>query len=163
MIVVGIDPGMKGGVAVYNSDTNTMVARAMPTYGGRIDGDALKEMLPDRGVVYIEEQRARPPDGRVGAMTMGRGYEAILIAVEDKNLEYVLPTPHEWQDIVFCDYDLDDYGMNWKESKIASIDHVMYNWPSVDLSPGRMTLPHDGIADAVCLAEYGMNEEGLIE
>jgi crossover junction endodeoxyribonuclease RuvC len=33
---------------------------------------------------------------------------------------------------------------------------VRERWPTMNLTPGKLRVPHTGIADAACLAEYGM-------
>jgi hypothetical protein len=162
--VIGIDPGLQGGVAIYCVSEKTMVACPMPVYAGRVDLDALKDVMAEMAaIVYIEEQWARFPDSRTGAMTMGRMYEPLFIACEDLNLPYELVTPSVWQDVLFVDYDLDEYGPYNDDNKIVAIDHVSYHWPSVDLHPGMQRGPHDGICDSVCIAEYGAIEEGYRE
>ncbi len=43
-----------------------------------------------------------------------------------------------------------------KDGKQESVRYIKNKYPEVDLTPGRMVKPSDGIADAICIAEYGL-------
>lgn len=64
-------------------------------------------------------------------------------------LPFVLVRPMEWKKVVLI-------GMNWKGSKEASVQYVQQRYLDISLLPTpRCRIPSDGLADAICLAEYG--------
>lgn len=145
--VAGIDPGQSGGIAVIASDQAE--AEPMPLAGKEIDGRALAKWLLDRSprIVVIEKVGAMRGQGVTSTFKFGRNYGAVLGVVEACGLAYRLVTPQAWKKSVLA---------GTSKDKDAAIEHVHRAYPGVDLAPGRRTKPHDGIADAVCLAEYAL-------
>ena len=150
MNVLGIDPGQKGGIA-FLSDHHAE-AVPMPTVGKEIDGRAIAEILKTRGVelVVIEKVGAMRRDGRPqGAVSMfrfGFGTGLIVGVLEALSLPYRMVTPQAWKSLVLA---------GTARDKEAAIQFVRRAYPQIDLTPGRIRTPHDGMADAVCLAEWG--------
>ena len=85
----------------------------------------------------------------------------LLGMLDTLGIKRVLVTPQNWKKVVFRDYDKDDYGINGQ--KQMAIDHVQYHWPDVELVPGKCRVKQDGIAEAVCICEYGCYQEGVLE
>ena len=162
MYIFGIDPGLKGGIAAYHKKEKTMCGCIMPIVKGEIDIGLFASMLVKGSVAYVEQVHSMPAQGVSSTFTFGKGYGKILGALEAHGIAYVLVTPLKWKKAVFVDYDKDDYGGSFSNKQMA-IDHVSHNWPSVDLTPGRKRIPSDGISDAVCICEYGLIQEGLME
>lgn len=48
---------------------------------------------------------------------------------------------------------------NTAKDKQAAIDYCTANYPSISLVPQRKRTPQDGIADAICLAAYGLHRQ----
>jgi crossover junction endodeoxyribonuclease RuvC len=146
MSVIGIDPGQHGAVAFLNGD----LAEAIPTplNGKEIDGRELAAWLYLRkpGLIVIEKVGAMPRQGVSSTFKFGRNFGMLLGVVEALGLPYRLVTPQAWKKVVLAGTSRD---------KLAAIEHVHRAYPAIDLTPGRRRTPHDGIADAVCLAEYG--------
>ena len=64
-------------------------------------------------------------------------------------LPLVEPTPMKWKKIV-----LD--GFDWKGKKEIIFDYCYKKYPNISLlSSPRCKKPHDGMADAIGLADYG--------
>lgn len=150
MIIVGIDPGKAGGVALL---TPAMASGyPMPLVGKDIDGRYLTEWLGRvrPNLVIIEKVGAARvngrPQGGTSMFTFGTGFGKLLGVLEALNTPHRLVTPQTWKATVL---------KGTKKDKAAAIDFVHRAYPSVELMPGRCSTPQDGIADAVCLAEYG--------
>jgi crossover junction endodeoxyribonuclease RuvC len=143
---LGIDPGMRGGIA-YITDHHAE-AVPMPTVGKQIDGRAIAEILKTRGVelVVIEKVGAMPGQGLVSTFTFGYGTGLIVGVLEALSLPYRMVTPQAWKGLVLA---------GTARDKEAAIQFVRRAYPQIDLTPGRIRTPHDGMADAVCLAEWG--------
>ena len=145
-MIIGIDPGLKGGIAFLSA--KGAGASVMPVAGKEIDGRALAAALdlsrPD--VVIIEKVASRPGQGVASMFRFGQGYGVIIGVCEALGIPYRLVTPQAWKKTVLA---------GTAKDKDAAISFVRRAYPDIDLSPGRLRVPHDGMADAVCLAEFG--------
>jgi hypothetical protein len=178
LTIAGVDPGIAGGVAVF-SGGRIVFADRLPVreiaVGRRVrrmtDGAALGAILaeyrPD--AVYVEEAHARTSRGRRGrdgdpqgdsaptAFSFG-GNWAIVV---DRASEYglVLVSPRQWQRAMLV---LPGGRGDRDATKAAAIAFVKAFHPEVDLAPGRLREPHDGIADAVAICVFGHIQESGI-
>lgn len=94
-MIVGIDPGRKGGVAVF--DGGTVNAAKMPD-----DVLALGRMLEGKGaVVFIEKLNVRPDDMNFGkavrVQRMLDEYERLKAGLEEHGVPYIMVHPLKWQ------------------------------------------------------------------
>ena len=146
-MIVGIDPGQTGGIAGIQP-TGGCVARPMPVTGKDIDGHAiaaeLRALAPE--VVILEKVHAMPKQGVSSTFKFGMGFGLVIGVCEALGIPYRLVTPQSWKKVVLA---------GTAKDKDAAISFVRRAYPAVDLTPGRKRVPHDGMADAVCLAEYG--------
>ncbi|HHP0467283.1 TPA: hypothetical protein ACRZZI_004944 [Vibrio harveyi] len=149
MIAVGIDPGKKG--ALVRITDVTQEAFIMPLIGKEIDSFAisqwLKEQRPD--IVYMEKVGARPNQGVVSMFNFGDGYGKVKGVLETLAIPYKLITPQQWKKVILA---------GTAKDKDAAISYVSRKYPDLELIPPRCRKPHDGIADACCLAELARME-----
>jgi crossover junction endodeoxyribonuclease RuvC len=145
---LGIDPGADGGYAAC-VDGAIERAAAFPRLGDNIDWSALTiELLRDRfdGVV-IEKVGAMPGQGVTSMFNFGRNVGALHCIFESRGLPLRLVTPQAWKKVILAGTDRD---------KAAAASYVLRTHPHIDLRRNeRCRSPHDGMADAVCIAEYG--------
>jgi crossover junction endodeoxyribonuclease RuvC len=163
VVVVGIDPGGKGGVAAILG-RRLLWCRPIPTitYDGADWCDAVTlarwlnvcyhdEPGADWLHVLIERAHGFTGDSSGSAFRFGSFYGAALAgAVQNHAVSGVHPiNPRDWQKLLLP-------GVKGRDNlKAASCERARRRWPGVDLFPGRRTTPHDGMADALNLAEYG--------
>lgn len=152
MIACGIDAGLKGGIAIING-RKVVDLLLMPTFtrNDRAEVDSVKVLNIIEhyhiSALAIERLWAFSRDGSQGNFTFGMNYGKLL-GVIDPIIDIVyMPTPKEWQKKLLGA----ECAGHTKESSIA---YVQRRWPYVDLTPGQKRKPSDGLADAVCLAEY---------
>ena len=146
-VVVGIDPGLSGGVCRLSSRVSfESIAVPMPVIGNQIDGRQLAALLVGADLVAIEHAQAMPKQGVSSTFRYGQGFGTLIGVCEGLGLAYRLVKPRMWQTAVI--------GTGAGDTKQRSAEHVHRLYPWVDLLPGRMRKPHDGIADAVCIAEW---------
>lgn len=147
-IVVGIDPGVNGAVAVLYD--NGPVVWDLPTVkdGTRkaLDVFALGTelaTLPSEDVhVFIEKVWARANEGRAGAFSFGRAYGTILGLVAALMLRHDLVAPATW-----C------RAMNAPNDKDGRLATAARLFPQL---AAQMTKKKDhNKADALLIAEYG--------
>lgn len=145
MIILGIDPGKKGGISWINRTEASAIA--MPLAGKELDlpylADLVKGICPDK--VVIEKQGAMPGQGVVSMFTIGKNYGLLLGICAQYSVEIV--TPQRWKKEVL---------QGTTKDKNAAIAYCRQSFPDVSLLPNpKCRKPSDGIADALCIAEYG--------
>lgn len=156
MIYIGIDPGKKGGIAAIDPAAEVLLLVPMPvlTSGkarAQYDLPRIFERLVRQGHarVTIERLGAMPPGMGGSAANYQRGFsmgmlQAFCVALK---APYQLVSPSVWQKAF------------WKrkaDTKQASVMEVQRLFPDVSLLPTeRSRKLHDGMADALLIAEYG--------
>lgn len=159
---VGIDPGLKGGIAWIWPD-GTADARPMPiveyTNGKRgVCRDSLAMILALNldGPLFaaIEHVNAAPMHGRrqgtTSMFTFGREYGVLLGMLHSRDIEHIEVDPRRWKKVVLS---------GTAKDKAAAIDFAARFFPAVSLlAKPRSRVPSDGMADALCLAEYARRE-----
>jgi len=167
---IGLDPGKEGGVAVLGPTGKMELAAAMPVRIGHqgksvVDPCGLLKLLDFttkvlETTVYLEDVNAFPNGSRVAAFSFGRNFESLITFCELEGLHYEFVRPLVWQTELFGPPIKRPKGVKLSKKekeahkkflKQRSIDYVHSaypNWISKIKS-------HDGICDAVCIAEYG--------
>ena len=157
-IVIGIDPGFRGGLCCLRNGTPQV--RPMPIIGTKkrqLDEAGVELILRDWGsgaFVVIEKVGAMPKQGVVSMFNFGCGYGIIRGICRGLNLGYILVRPQRWKKEVLVGLD--------RKDKASSILYVQRKYPGLDIRRTSRSKPSDGIADAVCLAEYGLMQRGEI-
>ena len=161
MIKVGaVDPGKDGFFATL-TDAGDVQTWAMPTLNTgkgtkrEYDKPAMKRLFVenflDCDMFVLEKQQSMPGQGNVSMFTTGRGYgmlEAFCVAYE---LPHVIVHPRSWKKVICRDIAAPD-------PKKKSILTAQRLFPKVDLKKTpRCTTYHDGKADALLLAFYGLH------
>ncbi|MFJ5538565.1 RuvC family protein [Vreelandella titanicae] len=146
-MIIGIDPGQGGGIS-YIAPSGGAGGRPMPLTGKEIDGHGVTAMLRELcpSVVFIEKVHAMPKQGVSSTFKFGMGYGLVIGVCEALGIPYRLVTPQAWKKVVLA---------GTTKDKDAAVSFVRRAYPGVDLTPGKKRVPHDGIADAVCIAEFG--------
>lgn len=160
---IGIDPGLKGGIVVLGDAGPAPLYIPMPVAragtGGKetLDMPAIVHILAryHDAVVALEEPGSRPGQSAQSVMTSGRNHgriEGALVTLARirMGLRYDLVRPQAWQKAL---------GIAGKDAdpKARSIALCQRLLPAIDLTcHGRFKKPHDGIADAACLALYAL-------
>jgi len=156
MIVLGIDPGKDGAAVLLREDGQVHALLVAEIVAGR-RWEAVHPEIARwlREVHYcwhieravLELHGGRPGEGAASARTIGIGWGLWLGALSALSIPVVMPTPQRWQKALLGDLA--------GESKERSIAYARQHLPGLDLTPGRRRKPHDGLADAGCLALYG--------
>ena len=151
--MVGIDPGLKGGIAIFNPDRTVSSVHIMPLRCGGVCVKELKRLIasPCPTWVFVEQAFARQYQGLKGTMTMFTNYGRLLAALEDLEVPYEIIPSVEWQK---------HYGIRGTDgatTKDQSIAICKSIYPDVNLKPHRFMSPHDGLSDAILIGRYGID------
>lgn len=142
MYFIGIDPGKSGALAVINDDGCVLHTS---TFSEDDYASILRNMSTSGNVkVVLEHVGAMPGQGSVSMFNFGANFGFIKGLLAANNLPYELVRPQKWKRMFSCTSD-----------KNTSVDVAHRLFPNVDLRrTTRCSKPHDGIAEALLMAEY---------
>lgn len=167
MRVLGVDPGLDGGLALISNGVLEVVA-VMPTEGNGKKGgrqvdrqkllDILRMLKPE--IAYLEKVGAVGPRVQGRAQGVGSTWsfatstESVHMGLVALGVPLVLVRPQEWQGKVCA-------GMPKGDPTTAALVVARRLWPTQDwLATPRSRTPHGGLVDAACIARYGYLQEG---
>lgn len=155
--IIGIDPGLKGGLAFLEGG-KFYSCHPMPTNNKGVDTERLNAIIINyvldtwgdvfvkHPTAYIEKQHTRGNQG--GNFTIGTNYGRILAVLELLSIPYVEVNPQEWQAAMLTGWSADT-----KEAAILYCQNL--GW-AVPTRSNRADSPlNDGISDALVIAAYG--------
>lgn len=137
---IGIDPGASGALAIlcgtdiyttpYDLDEYVSLLRLCP---------------PEQSFAIVEHVGAMPGQGSVSMFNFGMNFGMIQGVLSALKIPYELVRPQKWKKEFSCTSD-----------KNTSISAAKRLFPNVNLKrTERCKKDHDGIAEALLLAEYG--------
>ena len=155
MIACGIDPGLDGGIAILVED-GMIVVRPLPVLkaakGGKrhFDLHGIRDILwtfrNELHLVVVEQVSSRSGEGVTSAFRFGEGYGMLQGMLTGMGMSYQMATPQAWKKAVLA---------GTQKDKQAAIGFIQRRFPRVDLkATPRSRVPHDGMADVLCLALY---------
>lgn len=144
MIYLGIDPGLKGGIAIIPEG---IPAKAYPLpQTAKEKYDLLCQLCSGRVTAITEKVQVMGKSfGAKAALSYGQGYGELIGLLTAFSVKIVEVSPTVWK-----------RGMNLGKDKNTSILKAERLFPEVSLYPTpRCKKPSDGLAEALLLAEYG--------
>ena len=154
-LIVGIDPGLRGGLAALAPDGAVAGVWPMPVAGGEVHAAGVADLLrslrcldnlQDIGLVCLEKVGAMPKQGVASTFRFGTGWGMVRGVCAALAMPVRLIPPPVWKKRVLLGYPHD---------KDGAIRYCTDRWPTVDLIPAGCRVPQDGLAEALCLAAYG--------
>lgn len=142
--VLGIDPGAKGGLALVTSDE--ALVWPMPMAGNVVDTQAVAQILHiyEPHLIALEKVHSMPGQGVSSTFTFGRGFGRIEGIAEALSVRVELITPQRWKQTVLA---------GTAKDKAAAVEFCRRRWPRLEMVQPGGRKPHEGIADALCIAE----------
>jgi crossover junction endodeoxyribonuclease RuvC len=156
MKILGVDPGLNGGLVLL--DEVKITGRiVMPTLdapngkGREYDLFTLIQTFeswkPDRAI--LERAQPMPGQGVTSMFSIGKGYGILMGIISALRIPINIVHPRTWQKLIFSN-------MAKQDTKAASAIVAQRLWPGVDWrATAKCKNPHDGLTDAVCIAEWG--------
>lgn len=150
-VFIGIDPGLKGGVAFLGANGEILESHIMPVVGNEIWLSKLACLLrTPNSLAYVEHSQAISKAGAGTVFKFGMGFGAILGILSANHKPYTLVKPRVWQKEMHAGTDPD---LDPKQRSLISAERL---YPTQNfLASERCKKPHDGMIDAVLIAEYG--------
>ena len=143
MIVLGIDPGKQGALAVFDTVENSVTTHDMPdTIGGR------RELLSQIGrvdIAWVERPFYPRMIGVKNAAKIAEGYGILIACLDFAGIPTRLVDPSVWKKHLRLGSD-----------KAASRALASMLWP--DCSDQWKLAKHDGRAEAALIAFYGWSK-----
>lgn len=154
MSLLGIDPGLNGGLCAMHSPSLIEVQPMPVTEGGEIDTAIVRTILiaAKPSHVYIEKAQPMMRPGQTGGIkqtfAFGVGYGKLKAIIEVLGYPYTEVRPQTWKAAVLVDMD--------KSVKASSVNRARQLFPHVDFRRNeRCRSDHDGCCEAALIAWYG--------
>lgn len=146
--IVGIDPGITGGIACIHNGKLADV-EPMPVHDSRVDGAAIDHLLtiwePD--AVYVEDTQAMPKNGSIASFSLGLNTGILIGVIQANAFRLVRVKPQLWKKRM---------GLSGKD-KTASRGLATELFP--DFAQRFKLVKNDGLAEACLIARYGTFNE----
>lgn len=157
-VTVGVDPGLKGGLAALVPDGGKLILETIPMPSLKVGkynevdelgiADWLRAVAATTGAdvhVFIEKVHSMPKQGVRSTFTFGTGYGAIRGVCAGLGVPRELVTPQEWKKAMLG---------GQPEDSEASVARGL--WPNHDWkATERCRVPHTGMVAAALIAEHG--------
>lgn len=141
---LGIDPGKNGGLAVIRSDGTPLIWTRMPLGVGQIvDWIASASNQYHRLIIITEKAQAMPRQGVSSAFRYGQHFGIFEASAALLRLPYHEVSPVVWKK-----------SMGLSSSKQVSTSVCRRLFPLVELVQPGCRNEHDGIAEALLVAEW---------
>lgn len=146
--IIGIDPGKAGGIAILSLDGREL--KYIPMAEGFELADFLDEfkLMHEIVRVYIEKSQSMTGNSAKSMFTYGVGFGKILGVLETLKISYDLIPPLKWQRKMIP-------GCKKGETKKTAYIKAKQLYPHETFVLAGCRTFHDGIVDAVLIAEYG--------
>ncbi len=141
MYYLGIDPGAHGGLAVLKEhDIEYYSIFEKQAFLNCIYSLSKKQ---ERTICCLEKVHAMPKQGSVSMFNFGANYGWMKGVLDAFEIAYQEIPPQTWKK---------EFGLNSKKEK--SIEVCKQLFPDANLVPHNHKVAHDGIAEAILMAEY---------
>ena len=142
-LFIGIDPGKKGGIACI--DTESGFCYTEPYSDKALIDLCDSESRKGQNVVCcLEKVGAMPGQGVVSMFSFGQSVGYIKGVLESFRIPYQEITPQKWKK---------EFGLNSEKAASAEVCRKLF--PNVSLlATPRCKKPHDGMTEALLMAEY---------
>ena len=154
MIVIGIDPGAKGGFICLDENHQIIDFLPMPMVGREVDIITLRSWLTSQNYtdsnVFIEHSQAIHKCSAGSTFTFGKNFGILLGVVATLSFSYSLVKPKTWQKVMFEGTDASD------RPKSRAYAAALRRYPKFEFVPAGCRNPHEGLVDASLIAGYGM-------
>jgi len=161
---IGIDIGKKGAICIIDRDSSAFRTFPMPMIGDQLDYLGLYNLLSDYegglGMVVFEKLGVIFGSGKNVAFSMGHQAGAVEMLCVALAIPYTKVNPKDWQKEMFTGVpDMTKTSSLVKSGEIRdtkgmALMAIQRLYPRLPLTFGKGKKPHDGLVDAVLMADY---------
>jgi len=157
---IGIDIGKKGAIYMMNEDGNEEWRVAMPMIKDQVDWHELNAILEPyqmfNGMVVYEKLGVIFGTSKKTAFSMGEQYGAVRQCCISNNIRYTEVPAKKWQAEMFeGQVNIQKTGKTSRDTKAMALVAAKRLFPTVNLLMTKASsVPHDGLVDALLMAEY---------
>lgn len=151
VVIIGVDPGKDGGIAVIDGDGVLVWAAPLNSHAPKLVASHLRycaNQYPGLRYVFVEYVHAMPGQGVTSMFNMGRGLGVIHGVIEANMLQVVDVQPQLWQKHA---------GVKAEtriERKRALCRKACELFDDKFRKSSRATTPHSGMCDAALIAKF---------
>lgn len=157
---IGIDIGKKGAIYMLNEDGTEDWRVAMPMIKDQVDWHELNAILEPyqmfNGMVVYEKLGVIFGTSKKTAFSMGEQYGAVRQCCISNNIRYTEVPAKKWQAEMFeGQVNIQKTGKTSRDTKAMALVAAKRLFPTVNLLMTKSSsVPHDGLVDALLMAEY---------
>lgn len=145
MIYMGIDPGKDGALAVISDAGVTVIP-----FDERDYISCIRELEGKGAKCCLERVGAMPGQGVTSMFKFGENFGFIRGLLQANGISYELVTPQKWKR---------EFGVTGDKNNSVAVCQRLF--PDVSLlRTNRCKKPHDGMAEALLMAEYARRRMG---
>lgn len=145
VIILGIDPGMSGAIAMIDTmDLCRAVVEDMPVADGNVSPSGLAHILAEKAPchAFVEAVHSMPKQGVSSTFKFGSNYGIVLGVLGALGIPYTLVSPQKWKK-----------AMGLTGDKEASRAMALRLFP--ELAGDLKRKKDEGRAESLMIAEYG--------
>lgn len=147
--IIGVDPGKSGAWAYLSEDHRIVEAEKFAVIGDELNISSFAraiELFGTKNVtLVIEKVHSMKIWGVKQNFNFGETLGKLKGLCQALEVSYELVDSKVWKKVIL---------QSTNKDKDAAIEWAARNFPVIDLYRGKKK-PHDGIADALCIAEWG--------
>ena len=163
MNFIGIDPGLQGGIATIreSGEITTLVMPTAKSGKKRILDNAmlagtfsLSNILDIKCYAILEQQQPMPKQGVTSMFSIGYGFGALKQCLVDFSIPHEVVRAQVWQK---------EFGISGRKgnTKAQALQICQSLFPDLNLlATERSKKPHEGVVDAVLVAEFARRRYG---
>lgn len=156
-MILGIDPGASGGLALLSDNGMDLEVIPMPwiTHVG-INVEPVRSWIIKASRVFLEDIQVRPGEGVKATKTSCVNWGRIMGIADGLSVSLKVVQAKDWQKLAGVS------SRDKRERKATSVALAQRTWPQCSFMPTeRCTKPSDGMAEAALIAEYGRRTNGI--
>lgn len=150
-MILGVDPGLTGGIALVTLDGNLQWAEDMPVIDKNVSATLLFQRLSGLYIkaAVVERVASMPGQGVSTTFKFGKGYGQVLGVISALEIPLVEPTPTQWK-----------HDMSLSKDKDLSRAVAVKVWPKHAERFKRKL--DNGRAEAALLALWHLRKQGTL-
>ena len=160
VLSIGIDPGLQGGIAIISMEEIKTLKMPVISQGKKKTYDhpqlrlLFQRLYPLEPYAILEQQQPMPKQGVTSMFSIGYGFGVLKQCLVDFAIPHEVVRAQVWQK---------EFGISGRKgnTKTQALQICQSLFPDLNLlATERSKKPHEGIVDAVLIAEFARRRYG---